>query len=174
MNRTLKFLTAGFGLVLFLAACTVTTTVDGNLHGRVRFESPVRADSVITEFRPTRGHGAIYNVGEDISFVLRSTRAGYVTLSYLDSSGRVAVFARNVRVSPTRNVISGPDPQHVFTVAEPRGFMQIRATWTPNRTNEAAIVYRGSSGPGGWNSALSLDITGQDAYDALQTYVEVR
>lgn len=174
MNRPLKFMLVGLGLMLFLAACTVTTRVDGNLHGRVRIDTPVRSDSVITEFRPTRGHGAIYNVGEDISFVLRSKRAGYVTLSYLDSSGRVAVFARNIRVSPTRNVISGPDSRHVFTVAEPRGFMQIRASWTPDRTNETAIVYRGSSGSGGWNSALTLDISGQQVYDATQTYVEVR
>lgn len=174
MNRLLKLLIASLGLVMFLAACTVTTRVDGNLHGRVRIETPVRADSVITQFRPTRGHGSIYRVGEDISFVLRSNRSGFVTLSYLDSSGRVAVFARNIRVNPSRNVITGPDPSHVFTVAEPRGFMQIRASFTAQPTNEAVVRYQGQRGQSGWNSVLTLDVSGQPAYDAVQTYIEVR
>lgn len=174
MKRAIGLTVTGILLAGLLAACTITTTFDPGLSGRVRFETPVYAANVLSDFRPGRGSGAVYRIGEDISFVLRSSRYGYVTLSFLDSSGRSAVFARNIPVSPTRNVISGPDSRHVFTVAEPTGIMQIRATFTERRTNEASVSIIGRGGNSGWNSRLVLDISGQPVYDAVQTWVEVR
>lgn len=174
MKRTVGLTLISIMLAGLLAACTINATVDTSLSGRVRFETPVNAVSVLSDFRPSRGSGSVYRVGEDISFVLRSSRHGYVTLSFLDSSGRSAVFARNIPVTPSRNVISGPDIRHVFTVAEPRGIMQVRATFTEHRTNEASVLIRGSGGQSGWNSRLVLDISGQPVYDAVQTWIEVR
>src|SRR5690625_1740264 len=84
MIKPLRFLVTGMLLSFVLAACTITTSIDGNLQGRVRFDTPVRSEQVITEFRPTRGTGSLYEIGDEISFVLRTTRPGYVTLSYLD------------------------------------------------------------------------------------------
>lgn len=174
MNRILRYAAAGLALVLILGACTVTTRLDGELTGRVRFETPVRADQVITEFRPTRGAGSIYRVGEDISFTIRSNRAGYVTLSYLDSNGNFGTFARNIFVPRGRTTISGPDARHYFSVAEPRGPMQIRASFTADRTDEATLSFVGRGGTSGWNSMLILDLRGQPVYDAVQTFIEVR
>lgn len=163
----------GLLLMITLAACTVTTSFDTSLQGRVRFDTPVRSEALITEFRPTRGTGGIYSIGDEISFVVRATRPGYLTLSYLDSSGRTATFARNIRIGTGRTVISGPDDQHWFSVAPPRGIMQIRATFTANRTNESVSLV-GRGGSSGWNSLLVVDIRGQPVYDAVQTYIEVR
>ncbi len=174
MNRLLKYTLISLGLLLVLSACTVTTRLDGQLTGRVRFDTPVRADQLITEFTPTRGTGAIYEVGDDISFTIRSSRSGYVTLSYLDSHGNFGTFARNLRVHAGRSTISGPDGNHRFTVAGPRGIMQIRASFTSDRTNESAVHFVGRGGSSGWNSVLVLDVQGQPVYDAVQTYVEVR
>lgn len=173
MKNPVRISLLGLLLMLTMAACTVTTTLDTSLQGRVRFDTPVRSESVITEFRPTRGTGAVYSVGDEISFVVRSTRSGYLTLSYLDSSGRTATFARNIRIGAGRTVISGPDAQHWFTVAPPSGIMQVRATFTSNRTNESVSLV-GRGGTSGWNSLLVVDISGQPVYDAVQTYIEVR
>lgn len=173
MMRPVRLLTVSLLLILVLAACTVTTRFDTSLQGRVRFDTPVRSEQVITEFRPTRGTGSVYSVGDEISFVVRSNRSGYLTLSYLDSSGRTATFARNIRIGSGRTVISGPDARHWFSVAEPRGIMQIRATFTADRTNESVSLV-GRGGSSGWNSVLVIDISGQPVYDAVQTYVEVR
>lgn len=174
MKRLLKFASIAGLLLLVLSACTVTTRLDGTLSGRVRFDTPVRADTVITEFRPTKGTGSIYRVGEPISFTIRSSSSGYVTLSYLDSHGNHATFARNIYIHAGRSTISGPDPRHHFTVAEPRGIMQIRASFTSDRTNESRVQLIGRGGNSSWNSVLVLDVQGQPLYDAIQTYIEVR
>lgn len=173
MIKPLRFLVTGMLLSFVLAACTITTSIEGNLQGRVRFDTPVRSEQVITEFRPTRGTGSLYEIGDEISFVLRTTRPGYVTLSYLDSAGRTATFARNIPVGTGRTVLSGPDARHWFQVAPPRGIMQIRATFTANRTNESVSLI-GRGGTSGWNSLLVIDLRGQPVYDAVQTYIEVR
>ena len=159
---------------MVLSACTITTRFDGGLSGRVRFDTPVRADTIISEFRPTRGHGSLYRIGEDIAFTIRSGRSGYVTLSYLDSHGNYATFARNIYIRAGRSTIAGPDPRHHFTVAPPRGPMQIRASFTTDRTNESRVRFVGHGGNNSWNTVLVLDMQGQPLYDAVQTWIEVR
>lgn len=174
MKRTLR-LPAGVALlVLFLSACTITTTLDTNLSGHVRFASPVRSERLLTEFQPTRGMGAIYRNGDTIGFSFRAAREGYVTLTYQDSAGQVAAFARNIRVRRGLNRIYGPDRDHEFLVNAPRGIMQVRASFTPARTDEARLVFRGRGGSSHWNSLLVVDIQNQPLYDVVQTYLEVR
>lgn len=174
MRKGLRLLPAVAMLVLFLSACTVTTTFNPGLSGRVRFDSPVRSERLLSEFQPSRGMGAVYRHGDEIAFNLRAERDGYLTLTYQDSAGQVAAFARNIWVRRGFNRIYGPDPGHVFIVNAPRGIMQVRASFTPSRTDEASVSFRGRGGSSHWNSLLVIDIGNQPVYDMVQTYIEVR
>lgn len=157
-------------LALVLSACTMTTRVSGSFGLTV----PLGGRGIVTLFEPTRGTGGHYWVGDAISFTIHTTRAGYVTLSYLDSRGNSNVFARNIYVNAGRTVISGPAPGLGFMVTEPRGVMYVRASLTAARTNEARVSYFGSGGADGWNSRLAIDVGGHAWYDVAQTWIDVR
>lgn len=174
MKNRMGFAAALAAALLLLSACTVTTTFDPTLSGRVHFSTSTRSDRLLTEFQPTRGMGAIYRNGDEIAFGLNARRAGYVTLTYQDSAGQVAAFSRNIPVRRGYNRISGPDSGHVFVVNAPRGLMQVRASFTPARTNENRVTFRGRGGSSHWNSLLVIDVGQQSVYDVVQTYVEVR
>ncbi len=169
MKRTRILTHAGLAIVLavILGACTITTSVGGSV------EFPFSRSGHVRSFTPTRGEGAYYRIGEFIDFAINTDRPGYVTLSYLDAAGSVGTFARNIPVGAGRSLISGPGAGLGFQVAEPRGPMFIRASFTASRTDEGRITYRGHSGYDGWNSSLSIDLRGHPVMDVVQTWVNV-
>lgn len=162
---------------LILSACAVTVTdgsssIRSTVRGRIQLSFPL--NTVITRFEPTRGGAANYHVGDPIEFRLRTTRNGYVTLTYLDAGGNVNIFARNIYVQGGReNIISGPDSGHRFEVGFPRGLMLIRAAFTPEPTNTARVTYAGVSGQQGWTNRIELDLRGGTYVDVLQTSIYV-
>ena len=144
-------------LLLTLSACSVYVTPD-TVTVRGGADYGIELGNVITAFSPGRGEGATYFVGEDISFRVRSREAGYLTLSAIDPDGVVYVFARSVPIVPGTNIITGPNARTVFSLAPPRGFHRVRASFTSRPTNTVRVSYRGAVGEDLWTRSIVTDI----------------
>lgn len=155
------------GLLVFamlLTACTITFEPWVEVRPTVRPPSPR-----IEVFEPHRGAGATYRVGEPISFIVRTNTDGYVTLSALDADGEVYVFARNIRVRANRTQeISGITPRQQFVVDPPTGRHYVRASFTPDRTDER-VVYIGVRGRDAWLRRITLELRLFDVFDQRET-----
>jgi hypothetical protein len=154
-------------LALLVSACTI--------YVRPGTVSDVDVDlsDVIVDFRPTRGEGSTYYVGEEIEFYIDTTQSGYVTLSAIDPDGSVYVFSRNIPVGPGRTVLPLPSQRVAFSAAPPRGFHRVRAHFTPQRTDET-VTFRGRYGDGEWTSAITLEIRAYPVRDVEETYLYIR
>lgn len=141
-------------LPLMLTACTITFVPgDAALRGTLRFG--VEVGDVITHFEPTRGAGARYRPGDSISFVVRTTGDGYITLSSIGPDGAVAVLQRNIRV---RGGIDNILPTRGnFIVGRDFGVKRVRAAFTPEPT-DGRVTYRGIWGESDWTHSIKLDI----------------
>ncbi len=167
--RRLRFAVVLALTALALSACTIYVRPGGST------DIGVSLNDVIVEFRPTRGDGASYRVGEYIEFVIRTTQSGYVTLSTMDADGRVSVFQRNIYVPGGRTVIlPTSDMNVVYTAEPPRGFLRVRASFTSGRTDVGRVSYRGRSGDGSWSTAIQVDIRGYPVRDVASTSLTVR
>ena len=166
-------------LALLVSACTVTvvpgegTTVRTRVSGQVTFG--IDLSDVILEFAPTRGRGATYYVGETISFRVRSDRDGYVTLTAIDPDGSVYVFARNIWIEGGyAQEISGTSPRTEFLLTPPRGYHRVRASFTPSRTDEGRVSYRGRSGVDAWTNSIAVELRPYDVRDVAETSFYLR
>ncbi len=154
-------------LAALLSACTITVRPSGV------GTSDYPLSYVIEEFRPTRGSGASYGVGENIDFMIVVSQPGYVTLSAIDPDGSVYVFARNLRVESGVNYLPRAADRVVYTAGAPRGLHYVRASFTSGRT-DASVTYRGRSGGSEWNSAINLEIRGFPVRDVAETTLYIR
>ncbi len=152
---------------LLLSACTITIRPGGV--GTVEY--PLHP--VIEEFRPTRGSGATYYVGDDIEFMVVVNQSGYITLSAIDPDGRVYTFARNLYVERGVNYLPGRGERVVYSAAPPRGLHYVRASFTSGRT-DSSVTYRGRTGTDGWNSAINLEIRSFPVRDVSETRLYIR
>lgn len=166
-GKSVRF--AGFALILaiLLSACTITVRPSGV--GSADFP----LNTVIEEFRPTRGSGASYSIGENIEFLIVVNQPGFVTLSAIDPDGSVYVFARNLRVNAGANYLPNVSDRVVYSAGAPRGLHYVRASFTPGRT-DASVTYRGRSGNGEWNSAINLEIRSFPVRDVAETTLYIR
>lgn len=167
-RRSLRFSILAAVAALVLTSCTIYVRPfwpgdDG-----------VELSGVIREFRPTRGSGASYFIGETIEFALRTTSSGYVTLTAIDPDGRVYVIARNVAVNAGYTLLPTPDQRVTYSAGSPRGYHRVRASFTSSRTNESSVSYQGVSGEGSWTSSISIDIRPSPIRDVAETSLWVR
>jgi hypothetical protein len=113
-------------LALTLGGCTVYVRPDPPVR-----PVPVSVDAIRT-FEPTRGEGAVYDLGSTISFRLLTTRDGYVTLTSFGAGGVVRVFERNVFVRANTPIELPGDVRRVaYEVSPPRGERTVRASFSP-------------------------------------------
>ena len=160
-------------LAAALSACTVYVTPDGTAVG-AGFGN-LETDEVITEFEPDRGDGATYTIGDDISFRLRTTQDGYLTLSSLNPDGNVDVFGRNIFVRGGRTtLLPGIDSRVAYQVGGPSGLNRVRASFTPRETDTGRVTYRGRNGQDIWTQTIESDIGSYDVRDVAQTSFYVR
>ena len=160
-------------LSALLSACTIYVSPDGTS------VSPglgaQEYDDVITAFEPDRGDGASYSVGDDISFRVRTTRDGYLTLTSLNPDGSIDVFGRNIFVQGGRtNLIPSSDSRVSYQVGGPRGLNRVRASFTPRETDTERVVYRGRSGEDVWTQTIDADIRSYEVRDVARTSFYVR
>ena len=163
-----SFLGLALGTLLVLTSCAVYVTPGaGGASGRVRFG--IEVSDVIRVFEATRGAGATYYVGENVSFRVLTTRDGYITLTALDPDGRVYTFARNIYVPGGQTItISGPDAGNVFSLVPPRGLQRVRASFTPSPTS-GRITFQGRAGEGQWTQSIVTEVSDYDVRDIAET-----
>jgi len=154
-------------VALLVSACTITVRPGGVGGG----DYPL--NQVIQEFRPTRGSGATYRVGDQIEFRLVVNQPGYVTLSAIDPDGRVYTFARNVPVERGVNYLPTAGQRVVYSAGPPRGLHYVRASFTSGRT-DSNVTYTGRMGNGEWNSAINLEIRSFPVRDVFETSLNIR
>ena len=163
---------AALALFVSLAACTVVVEPWPS-HWTISAETTTRI-AAIQEFRPNLGHGATYRVGEPISFRIRTSEDGYVTLTAIDPDGSVYVFARNVPVRGGRlEFIDGVGPRRLFRVDPPVGEHVIRAHFTPGRTDES-VIFAGVRGYDRWQARIELELRVFPRGDIAETRFTVR
>ncbi len=86
---------------------------------------------VVTDFAPTRGEGSVYALGESISFQVRTTESGYVTLTATGPDGSASVFAQNVYVAGgVDTTMPTPEERVTYTLAPPRGLQQVTLSFS--------------------------------------------
>jgi hypothetical protein len=154
LHRLAPLLALGVAAV-FLQACTITIVPDPTAPqvDRPRI-SPVRAP-VIERFESSR---AWYQVGDRVSFRIRASQPGFVTLTAFDPDGTTYVIARNVPVAGNRTeTIPEPFGRTSFVAAPPAGPHVVRAHFTPERTPER-VSFRGLASLDAWTTAIRLEI----------------
>ena len=148
MKRPFLILTLG----LTLSACTFYVDPAPGASVRVRPVPEVRSRPsipeiivteapVITDFAPTRGAGSVYELGEAISFRVRSTESGYATLTATGPDGNTSVFAQGVYLQGGADVYLPTPAEGVsYTLAPPRGLQRVTLSLTDDAsgTSDAA------------------------------------
>ncbi len=167
-RKSIRLLIAAVLAAIVLSSCTIY------VKPYWPSDSGVELSGVIQDFRPTRGSGATYFVGESIEFVIRTTHPGYVTLTAIDPDGRVYVLARNVYVDGGRTILPTPSQRVVYSAGTPRGFHRVRASFTSDRTSESSVSYQGVYGEGNWTSSISVDIRPSPVRDVSETSLYIR
>lgn len=168
MPRRLTQLTLIGFLLLLLSACTLYVTPgETTIRGSLRFG--IELSDVITQFEPTRGTGAIYQVGDQIEFRVRTTTDGYLTFTAIDPDGDVYVFARNIFIYGGQStIISGPSARQAFVLTPPRGMHRVRVSFTPSRTS-GSVRYSGNKGDELWTQSIVTEIDPYDVRDIAET-----
>ncbi|HET8984420.1 MAG TPA: DUF4384 domain-containing protein [Trueperaceae bacterium] len=153
-------------LAVLVSACTLTIQPGPGGIGS-------ELNNVIVDFRPTRGVGAVYGVGEEIQFLLQTSSPGYVTLSAIDPDGTVYILSRNIPVPGGSVVLPTAEQRVTYNAAPPRGFHRVRASFTSTRTSET-VVYSGRRGDGEWSNAISIEINPAPLRDVRETNLSIR
>lgn len=145
-------------LAIALTACTITFIPgDVTLRGTMRFG--IEVGDIITRFEPTRGVGAPYRPGDSISFIIRTTSDGYITLTSITPDGTVDPLQRNI---PVRGGVDNILPTRGNFIVSSRGgrdfgVNRVRASFTPDRT-AGRVSYRGIFGDSDWTHNIRVDI----------------
>jgi len=155
--------TAAFGLLL--SACTITISPMPNVQ--------ITLSDEITDFRPTRGVGSTYFVGDQIEFLLTTRSPGFVTLTAISPDGDVYELSRNVRVPGGSVILPTREQRVVYNAGPPRGVHRVRATFTTSPTS-GTVVYRGRRGDAEWSAAIELELRTHDVRDVAETSLVVR
>jgi hypothetical protein len=170
----LRHLTTASALAaaLLLSACTITILPDT---GGPNVDRPpvVVRPAAITSFEALR---STYRVGDTITFRIRTTSPGYVTLTAFNPDGSSYPIARNVAVRGNRlETIPGPDSRIVFFAEPPVGRHVVRAHFTPERTAET-VSFRGIASMDAWLAAIVFEIRayGFDVDDVAEVRVDIR
>lgn len=157
-------------LLTILSSCTITfIPSDVSISGRVRFG--IELSDVISEFRPDRGAGSSYRIGDSIGFVIRTNQSGYVTLTEIDPFGRVETFARNIAVGAGTTIINGPDARSEFAIGSTsvQGLHRVRVSFTPSATDTSRVTYRGIIGEDGWTNIIVTEVRPYSIRDIAET-----
>jgi hypothetical protein len=157
-------------VALLLSACTITIVPDPVVVSPRPDPVP---SSVIERFESVLSS---YQVGDRISFRIRTGRSGFVTLTAYDPDGSVYVIARNVPVAGNRiETIPAPFGRTSFVAAPPTGRHLVRAHFTPERTAEE-VTFRGRVSLSVWLSSILVEIRGYGygVDDIAETRFDIR
>ncbi len=129
------FLTAA--LAASLSACAFYVTPQPSTSVRVRpLPSPSKPDVVvnnvseISAFAPTRGEGSVYNLGESISFEVRTSGSGYLTLTAYGPDGTASVLSQGMFVPGGTSFLPTAESGVSYDLAPPRGLHRVTASFS--------------------------------------------
>lgn len=132
------FLTAA--LAASLSACAFYVTPQPSTSVRVRpIPSPSKPEVVVTPevitseisaFAPTRGEGSVYNLGESISFEVRTSGSGYLTLTAYGPDGTASVLSQGMYVPGGTSFLPTAESGVSYDLAPPRGLHRVTATFS--------------------------------------------
>lgn len=161
-------------VALLLTGCTILVE-PLDVHVRPpTVTTPSAQQALIRQFYPTRGPGASYHIGEQVGFRVLTNEDGYITLTAIDPTGEVYVFARNVPVRGGRSVvIDGISPRQRFVITAPEGLHRVSAHFTPARTDER-IVFLGIRSYTSWQARIRLELSSFPRGDIAETRFTVR
>lgn len=132
---TRLFLTVA--LAASLSACAFYVTPQPSTSVRVRpIPSPSKPDIVVTDvseisaFAPTRGEGSVYNLGESISFEVRTSGSGYLTLTAYGPDGTASVLSQGMYVPGGTSFLPTAESGVSYDLAPPRGLHRVTATFS--------------------------------------------
>lgn len=132
---TRLFLTAA--LAASLSACAFYVTPQPSTSVRVRpIPSPSKPDVVVTNvseisaFAPTRGEGSVYNLGESISFEVRTSGSGYLTLTAYGPDGTASVLSQGMYVPGGTSFLPTAESGVSYDLAPPRGLHRVTASFS--------------------------------------------
>lgn len=165
LNRLRSIVSVALVAVLASACTVIVQPGQGGIGSEL--------NDVIIDFRPTRGVGAFYGVGEEIQFLIQTSNPGYVTLSAIDPDGSVYILSRNIAVPGGSIVLPTAEQRITYNAAPPRGFHRVRASFTSTRTSET-VIYSGRRGDGEWSSAISIEINPAPLRDVKETNLNIR
>ncbi len=162
------------GVALLLAGCTILVE-PLDVHVRPPTVTVPRVEhALIRQFYPTRGPGSTYHIGDQISFRVLTNEDGYITLTAIDPTGEVYVFARNIPVRGGRSVvIDGISPRQRFVITAPEGLHRVSAHFTPARTDER-ILFLGIRSYTTWQARIRLELSSFPRGDVAETRFTVR
>ncbi len=124
-------------LAASLSACAFYVTPQPSTSVRVRpIPSPSEPDVVVTNvseisaFAPTRGEGSVYNLGESISFEVRTGGSGYLTLTAYGPDGTASVLSQGMYVPGGTSFLPTAESGVSYDLAPPRGLHRVTATFS--------------------------------------------
>ncbi len=94
-----------------------------------------RTQDVVHDFKPDRGEGANYKLGEYVRFAFTLTQPGYVTVIAADSSG-IYELERNVQLAAgTRNLplktdVNAQGESAAYKISPPTGIQRVILLYT--------------------------------------------
>lgn len=136
MKRSLAALFVGASL----SACAFYVTPEPSTSVRVRpIPTPSQPKIIateaaeISEFVSARGEGSVYNLGETVSFQVRTTTGGYLTLTAYGAGGESSVLAQSVYLQGgVSTSLPTAESGVTYTLAPPRGLQRVTATLSTN------------------------------------------
>ncbi len=153
-----RLLIALAAITLALTACTITLIPgDITLRGTMRFG--IEVGDIITRFEPTRGAGARYRHGDPISFVIRTTSDGFITLTSISPDGTIQVIDRNIFVRGGADTFLPTRGNFIVDSRGGRdyGVNRVRALFTPEPTR-GRVSYRGIWGESDWTHSIRVEL----------------
>ncbi len=131
--------------LLVLSACAVYNTPEPSSSVKVR-PTPSQSEIVVTAvpeiitFAPTRGEQAAYDLGESISFRVRTTQDGYLTLTAYGPDNVASGFAQGAFVEGgVDTVLPTAESGVSYDLAPPRGLQRVSATLSSDPAGTAVL-----------------------------------
>ena len=129
------------GIVALVACAPATNKISRDSY---------RTEDVVRDFKPDRGEGANYKLGEFVRFSFGLNKAGYVTVIAADSSGiyeleRNLQLAVGTRTLPLKTDVNAQGESAAYRISPPVGVQRVILLYTdvpgPSKT---AVKFEGT------------------------------
>jgi hypothetical protein len=132
---------------------------------------------VILEFKPDKGEGKAYKLGEQVRFTFQTTQAGFVTMLSYGPTGNTEPLERNLQLKSGKHIFPRAEDrqgnaQAAYVVGAPTGNNRVILIYT---NTELKTIPRGRLDPAQLEAAVktALQSSNATAIDVAETAIEV-